>query len=377
MTDRAHRDGCPSEAGQIAQVDYLHGVADIPFRLGRPEDLPSSLAGLMSAARPTQKAARLLADADPSDLTELAAAADAARGVLEADYGETVADDPQESESNRHNDLAFGIVRCTGAPLPLMVDAALHALSGILDLTERIGTGLADEDWNDLLSGLATAVVWPSSANAGAPWERHTDGQPDSRPDARTRPPQLTGAARPDDALRRWVRGHHVFMVFAQCCATALRCLRSAAEQDEVDSAYAAARAATVLMKASRGALQYAGDSTNDEYVTEIRPTLMPPVAPPKMSGLHWRDHEALISALAAARDCWDTLSSVAPELVEEFRSALDTTYAAHRGVCRHFVGDSSPSLLATSQSQRSAVGVLTQFRDRRLGLMPPGRQSG
>jgi hypothetical protein len=39
--------------------------------------------------------------------------------------------------------------------------------------------------------------------------------------------------------------------------------------------------------------------------------------------------------------------------------------------VCEQFVGDSSPSLLARPGSSRSAVGVLAQFREQRLGLVP------
>ncbi|SFP29300.1 hypothetical protein SAMN04489713_1135 [Actinomadura madurae] len=338
-------------------TDYLPQVATVPFRLGRPEDLPGDLAEVAAAGAGTRHAVRLLDDAAWTGCDTLEGAARAARAALAADHGPRVRDDPRESAANRDNDLAFGIERHGGAALPLMVDAGLAALIGLLEAARRCGTGLPGDDWADLFAGFATVTCWP--ADPADPPVRPAPG-----------PPRPRGEALPKDALRKWVRGHHVFMVFAQCGAVALRCLRSAADAGDTAGARSAARTATTMMRASRGALRFAGDSGNDEYVAEIRPTLMPPIAPPKMSGLRWRDHEALIGALAGAGDAWAALGD--DGLIAGFRDALDGAYAAHRGVCEHFVGDSSPSLLATAGSRRSAVGVLSQFRDKRLGLLPP-----
>jgi hypothetical protein len=337
-------------------TDHLPQAATVPFRLGRPEELPGVLTEVAAAGAVTRPATLLLDDAAWADCETLEDAARAARAALAADPGPLVRDDPQESAANRDNDLAFGIERHGGAALSLMVDAGLAALIGLLELTRRRGVGLTEVDWADLFAGFATVIGWP--ADPGTPPDRPAPALPNPR-----------GTARPDDALRCWVCGHHVFMVFAQCGAMALRCLRSAVEAGDTAGARRAAEAATTMMRASRGALRFAGDSSNDEYVAEIRPTLMPPVAPPKMSGLHWRDHEALIDALAGAGDAWPALADA--RLVAGFRDALDATYLAHRGVCEQFVGDSSPSLLARPGSSRSAVGVLAQFREQRLGLVP------
>ena len=173
------------------------------------------------------------------------------------------------------------------------------------------------------------------------------------------------------DALRSWVRGHHLFMVLAQGCAMACSCLGDHAERDDTDGALVAAGVATALMWASRGALKYAGDVAQPEYNAEIRPTLMPPVAPPKMSGLRWRDHEALVRELVGSATGWAWLARRDAVPLAAFRDALDETYDAHRGVCEHFVGGQSPSLLANSSSTRSAVGVLNQFRQIRLAQLP------
>jgi hypothetical protein len=160
-------------------------------------------------------------------------------------------------------------------------------------------------------------------------------------------------------------------MVFAQGGALAVDGLRAAAERGDVDAAVVAAKVATGLLRACEGALRYAGHANSEQYLGEIRPTLTPPVAPPKMSGLHWRDHEALIAALQASGDAWQWLGSRRPELLRAFRSALSETYAAHSGVCEHFVGTEAPSLLAAQGSSRSAVGVLAQFRRIRLAALP------
>lgn len=341
--------------------DYLSAVADVPFRLGRPEDLPHRPTGLASA----RTAAEALSHA--AARTGTAALLDACRAVrteLAVTLGEPVGEDPDESEANRANDIAFGIVRTDGPPTAVLVDAALAALSGVLDLAADRGIGLDRRDWTDLVNGFDTVLAWLADPDT-VPARPSVPAAPEIR------------EVRPDDALRRWVRGHHVFMVFAQGGAMAARSLSQCAGAEDKDGAVVAASIATTLMGSSRAALRFAGDVTNLAYQSEIRPTLMPPVAPPKMSGLRWRDHEALVRQLAAARDGFAWLSRSHPELLQGFRAELETAYLAHRGVCESFVGTESPSLLATSRSGRSAVGVLDQFRELRLQLLPEtGAQS-
>jgi hypothetical protein len=340
---------------------YLARVATVPFRLGRPEDLPSDPADIM---RWGQHRARCviasIADSQArTDLPALLAAIGDVRAALGDQAGEPVGVDPAESEANRDNDLGFGIERIAGPPLPLLIDAAVAALGGILELAIERGVGLDAQAWRQLVHGVDSLLDWCADT-------RHTP---------RPRPvplPVERGKPRDEDALRRWVRGHHLFMVLAQGCVMATACLRHHAELKQVQGAVAAASMATKLMLASRAALQYAGDVAQHEYSAEIRPTLMPPVAPPKMSGLHWRDHEALVRELSRSTSAWQWLAGRHPACLAEFRDALGATYQAHRGVCEHFVGNESPSLLASAGSSRSAVSVLTQFRKIRLDTLPP-----
>jgi uncharacterized protein YbdZ (MbtH family) len=345
-------------------------VATVPFRLGRPEDLPTTYGGVRDTV--DHGLGDLLDGLDRSaggDLAALLAQAHAARGDLGDVPGEPFADDPDESAANRDNDLAFGIVRTRGPAIRLLVDAALAAQIGILELALDGGTGLDPESWQRLIGGFDALFGWLAEPSR----------PPQPRPVPLPAPP---GPARREDALRRWVRGHHVFMVFAQTSAVAIACLTDSARRRDLPGAEASAVAAAALMRGCEGALRYAGDASRDHYEEQIRPTLMPPIAPPKMSGLHWRDHEALISGLTGSTDAWAWLGEHRPDLLTGFRAALGESYDCHQGVCEHFVGNQSPSLLAVKGSSRSAVDVLAQFRRIRLRSLPqppqtPGNRPG
>ncbi|WP_199444346.1 hypothetical protein [Umezawaea beigongshangensis] len=340
-------------------VDYLPRVATVPFRLGRPEDLPRTAEGLAAHRDRARLAVARIADPRArTDLHALLAAAVETRTALGELPGRRIHDDRAESEANRDNDVAFGIHRVEGPPLPLLVDAAIAALIGVLEPAVVRGSGLDERAWTDLVRGVDHLLDWCADPYASP----------------RSRPVPVAaerGTPATDDALRNWVRGHHLFMVLAQGCAMACACLVDQAARDDAEGAAVSAGVATALMWASRGALRYAGDAAQQEYNAEIRPTLMPPIAPPKMSGLRWRDHEALVRALSGSTAAWAWLADRDEAPLVAFRTALGETYDAHRGVCEHFVGGRSPSLLANADSSRSAVGVLSQFRRIRLAHLP------
>lgn len=347
----------PHPEGQPA---YVAEVATVPFRLGRPEELPTTLDELREAVaeRAGEAAHGLAAPAARSALGALLAQARQIRDALPPTGLGPVGEDPQESEANRDNDLAFGIVRTRGPVTELLVDAALAALIGILEVAEEHGSDLDETAWERFLGGFDALFGWLADPHAA----------PRVLPVPAVGPP---GPPVHQDALRRWVRGHHVFMVFAQACALATACLRDSAARGDLPGAEASAGAAVALMRGCQGALLYAGDANREQYNQQIRPTLMPPVAPPKMSGLHWRDHEVLIAGLAGSRDAWEWLAGQGSTQPAAFRAALGEAYDSHIGVCEHFVGDASPSLLAAEGSSRSAVGVIGQFRTIRLRSLP------
>ncbi|WP_405959462.1 hypothetical protein OG235_50520 [Streptomyces sp. NBC_00024] len=353
MTDLDHT--APS-----GRPDYVAQVATVPFLLGRPEELPATGPRIRDAAagRAAQVLGRLSGPGARDSLAGLLSAARTARDELTPTGTGPVGEDPEESEANGDNDLAFGIVRTRGPAAELLVDAGVHALIGILEVAADHGSDLDAPTWQRFLGGFDALFGWladPGRAPA-------VSAMPAAGPPA---------APAPQDALRRWVRGHHVFMVFAQAATTAARVLQNSAEHADPGAAAAAAAATVELMRGCHGALAYAGSANRDQYNEQIRPTLMPPVAPPKMSGLHWRDHEALIVELGRSGPAWQWLEARRPGLLGEFRHVLGEAYDAHRGVCGHFVGDMAPSLLATQRSSRSAVGVLSQLRRVRLGALP------
>ncbi|WP_173874248.1 hypothetical protein SALCHL_006340 [Streptomyces albus subsp. chlorinus] len=341
-------------------TDYLPHVATVPFALGCPEDLPATVPAVEAARPPAAEAlaARLSDPAARVGPHQLLEAVRAARAELGPVAGTRITDDPRESRPNRDNDRAFGIERHQGPPLSLMLAGLLAACEGVLELVGDQGTGLDKSDWQDLVDGFDAVALWTASPHR----------VPERLP---APPPRDVGRSSPMDGLRRWVRGHHVFMVFAQGCALAVSGMTAAVEDGDRETAAVAAAVATRMMRASRAALRFAGDATETQYQDEIRPTLMPPVAPPQMSGLRWRDHEALVRALTASGPAWASLAEDRPDLLAAFRSALDDTYDAHKGVCGHFVGSESPSLLATARSHRPAVGVIEQFHRIRAGLLP------
>jgi hypothetical protein len=339
--------------------DYLPRVATVPFRLGRPEELPVEPSAF-GADRVLDEVARVLIQPRYRlDLGTLLDGIRTARTVLSSALVCVPLDvDESETPANRDNDVTFGIHRVSGEPLRLLADSALAALDGVVALAHVRGIGFPATSWTELITGFDTVFAWLA--------------HPARRADAPRVPvPPPVDEVCPEDVLRRWVRGHHVFMVLAQSCGLALAVLRAHHQRGDLAGAASCGEAATTFMWASRGALRYAGDAGSDDYVAEIRPTLMPPIAPPKMSGLHWRDHEYLVRQLRRSEPAWRWLGQHEPDRLREFRDALAEVYSAHRDICQLFVGDSAPSLLAKAGS-RSATAVLAQFRELRLGLLPP-----
>lgn len=272
-----------------------------------------------------------------------------------------VRDDPDESGGNRDNDQSFDIVRVDGEDgehAAILLRTTLGGAVLLLDDAVRSGTDLAAEHWRALRHGFAAML----GHLAGFP-------APSGEADPGPGPRRVDGL--PRDALRRWVRGHRIFMVLIQGLVIAVDELTDAVGRAETERAAESLDLAVSLMRASEAALRFAGDFTPEEYKDLVRPTLMPPIAPPGLSGLHWRDHEYLVKRLAEARQL---LAGVDPSLVPlraKFREAYAAAYDAHRFVCARFVGEDVGSLLMTPKSKQSAVGVLTQYKRVRLQHIP------
>jgi hypothetical protein len=128
-------------------------------------------------------------------------------------------------------------------------------------------------------------------------------------------------------------------------------------------------------MRGSGAALAFTGDFPYPAYAARVRPTLIPPNAPPDMTGLRWRDHEYLIRVLSELRPVFAALPEGLREEREGFADALTEAYDAHKMVCAHFVGADQSSVLMATRTNEAAVSTLERFKRSRRGLVS-GRTS-
>ena len=176
-------------------------------------------------------------------------------------------------------------------------------------------------------------------------------------------------------AQRRWTSGHHVFMVLVQGLIIALQEVAENIRIGRIDGAQRWFDLAAALMRGSNAALTFTGDFPYSEYEKRVRPTLIPPTAPPDMSGLRWRDHEYLIRVLVRLRPIFADLDPRLEPWREEFVQALSGSYDAHKTVCAHFVGNDQSSVLMSTRTTQPAVSTLDKFKRSRSALLRTGRK--
>lgn len=321
------------------------------------EQLAQSHAALAAAVAPVTG----LAPAAP-DATVLAAVDDVLRSLpLDAPHAAAVTDDPDSSTGNRDNDRAFGIVRVDGDRPRILVHSGLQGYRILLAEGMRQGTTVGPAEWQQLRAAFRELL------------HLYLDR---SRPQPPDRTPAPAGTSETGDALRRWTCGHHIFMVLVQALIVAVDRFAVHATRGEIGDAQRTLDAATSLMWGSRAALLFTGDFPYSEYEKRVRPTLLPPIAPPDMSGLRWRDHEFLVGRLAACRAVFRDLDDRLEPHREGFLDALTQTYESHRHVCDRFVGPEQPSVLMAPRSHKPAVAMLADFQASRTALVKPGKDS-
>jgi hypothetical protein len=177
--------------------------------------------------------------------------------------------------------------------------------------------------------------------------------------------------------LRRWVQGHHVFLILIQGLIISLNCFESAFNDDAREESLNALELATALMDGSSAALHHAGDFPSVVYEETVRPTMMPPNVPPGMSGILARDHRHLIKLLHSQRPLYGALEPTLKQKYNEFVTAFGRAYDAHKLVCAHFRGGERPSLL-NGEAEQSGVELLEELKRSRLkGFIPADRVAG
>lgn len=167
-------------------------------------------------------------------------------------------------------------------------------------------------------------------------------------------------------AIRRWIQGHHVFLILIQGLIISLNCFESAFNDGVLEEGLSALELATALMNGSSAALHHAGDFPPSIYSETVRPTMMPPNVLPGMSGILARDHRHLVKVLHSQRPLYGKLKPPLTQKYIEFVTAFGCAYEAHKLVCAHFGGAERPSLL-NEKAQQSGVELLDELKHNRL----------
>jgi hypothetical protein len=255
------------------------------------------------------------------------------------------------------NDVAFGIRRVTGSN-PAEADDVYGPLFTTLErfYADALdgGSSLRTDEWDDLERALACCVAFPLMPSST--WSVGTFSHPGA------------GTQASVDAERRWVIGHHIFMLISEFMVIAANFLATASPEDDRDTKSNALSALVALLRGASAAFRYACDFGTDAYNEVIRPSLAPPVAPEGMSGLNWRDHVHLMSTLKRVRGHFPAHGDELDGTRSELRAAYEGMYLAHTHVCQHFVGSEEPSL-SLSAKTRSAVDALDRLKRGRSTL--------
>lgn len=239
-----------------------------------------------------------------------------------------------------------------------IVDAAL-ALRADLEETEttlgdaalaRIGRGIEDS------FALATGV----------------------RPATLALPPGREGLTDdPDHAARRWLRGHHVFLVITQGLVVALDDLAATMRREGGDPGTQARALAAfaALIDLSSDTMSLTGDFAAHIYDGVIRVAMAPPFMPEGFSGVFSSDHRHLVRRLREERPMFEALRHGLPGAHADAVASMIRLYDNHKQVCSRFIGVDQGSLLMNAASDETAVDQLEKFkrsRLRSLGVAPP-----
>ena len=327
-----------------------------------PELLPDSLGSLMECLAQGQATAREILQPlmeshqwDPIDLAPIA------RNVLErvraiCGTSHRIESDPAETSMNRENDKALYIFRTSAVPVWALLNGAVQTYTEFLDELVTAGTDLTGEEVGCI--HLQFTVIF--SVLSG----RIAHYQPEQKPQPLSITPLNSGR---HDPLRRWVRGHHAFMVFIQWQVVFFQCFQRSADQPgDPEQACELLKLLILSMRASLQVFRFTGEFSKEAYAEVVRPTLMPPAAPEGMSGLNWRDHQFLLKCFAkSASHVVDSdlrLRGYYAMLKEQMRRVYD----AHKYVCARCVGEDAASLL----SKTSAVAIIDRLKEQRLRLL-------
>lgn len=250
----------------------------------------------------------------------------------------------------------MGVIRVKGDSGVILLWSILQAYAELLEEALTAGTYLEAAQWSNLRHAFESTLRYLGQESV------------ESAPNPFLIPLTLST---PDpanfDPLRRWVIGHHIFYVIIQNLVVALNCFQTEIISGRFHEAETAMALATFLMWGSESALQFTGDSSQSQFQDVVRPSMMPPHAPPGLSGQFSRDHIYLVKLLSQLKPTFANLNSNLAIEHQQFVKAFEAAYEAHKFVCGKFVGIKSQSLRMNSSSTKSAVAVIDDLKILRL----------
>ncbi|MEW1720248.1 hypothetical protein [Streptomyces sp. NPDC093109] len=262
----------------------------------------------------------------PAGLDGLSAAA--GTGPVPPDTPALVLPDPREAAY----DAYFRVSRSSRRPAELLAAALRETLGAVrARLPEAVNEPVFDEVF---------AAVGLTGRSAG----------------------RSASASAAADGPARWLHGHRLFFALIQATTVGIA---QAVHATDPAAADRGAAAAAVCLRAGTAALRIASDFPATDYEKLIRPSMEPPHQPlPGFSGLWSADHRVLIDQLRT----WGRTprARAGSASGRDLRTALEEAYAAHVGVCAHFVG-TGPSLLGGSPNAPATLAELGAARRRLL----------
>jgi hypothetical protein len=268
---------------------------------------------------------------------------------------------PDHLADEADHDTFFSMERVTGDRPAIFLWSTLHAYRELLDERLHAGTQLGECEWLNLryaFESIARHMLWEAPGVPPAATARTLSDRSGQNP------------------LRRWIIGHRVFMALLQALILALHDLKRAVGAGREAEAVAAFDLSAIMLVGSACAFRFATDFSRAEYVEQVRPAMMPPVAVPGLSGALSHDHAFLMQVLATLRH--DFMRLDGPRLQAaalRFRKAFEQMFDDHTLVCERCVGDRQPSLLTQmANSDTPAIDDLNRVRERRMQMLPPAQ---
>ena len=176
-------------------------------------------------------------------------------------------------------------------------------------------------------------------------------------------------------ATRRWLYGHHIFLVVTHGLVLALDRVIAAADAGTPDDQADAIAVFAFLLDISADTLGFTGDFDAGVYDRVVRVAMAPPHMPEGFSGVFSSDHRYLVRRLREARPMFEAIGVSLPVAHAGVVASMTRLYDNHKSVCARFVGVDRTSLLMSPATDETAIGQLEKFkwsRLRNLGARPP-----